>query len=135
MKRGIPRELAEDWSRKYGSNVDRLYNIAEQILVGRENSVSEYVDGQYDRGVHSLPLDIEVPLKYAITEEMATTPADFFVRRSGALLFEITKVQQWKDEVLRYMTTILGWTNEQKAQYAKDLETMLREATSPANDT
>lgn len=131
VERGIPKELAEAWSRKYGSNVDRLFNIAEQILVERENPVPEYMDGQYDLGVHSLTLDIEVPLKYAINEEMAVTPVDYFVRRTGALLFDIEKVQQWKDEVLIYMTTILGWTKEQKAQYAIDLETMLSEATSP----
>lgn len=134
VKRGIPRELAEAWSKKYGSNVDRLYDIAEQLLVEREHSVSDEADVPHDRGAGSLPLDIEVPLRYALAEEMATTPTDFFVRRTGALLFDIVKVQQWKAEVLTYMTVILGWTKEQSAQYAKDLDTMLREAISSVKD-
>ncbi|MNM89687.1 Aerobic glycerol-3-phosphate dehydrogenase [compost metagenome] len=113
-RRGLPRELAEAWTLKYGSNVGRLYELVEDAV--REHHPSE------------LPIEVVVPLKYAMIEEMAATPIDFFHRRTGALLFNIAWVREWKSKVSQYMESALGWTEQQKQQYDEELELMLQEA-------
>ncbi|MNE21682.1 Aerobic glycerol-3-phosphate dehydrogenase [compost metagenome] len=92
----------------------RLYELAEAAV--REHHPLE------------LPLEVVVPLKYAMVEEMAVTLTDFFVRRTGALLFDIAWVREWKDKVAEYMSSALVWTGEQKQQYILELELLLREA-------
>lgn len=76
----------------------------------------------------SLPLEVEVPLQYALAEEMAVTPGDFFIRRTGALLFDIAWVQRWKEPVIRYMAKACGWGPETEDRYRQELERELREA-------
>ncbi|MNC34981.1 Aerobic glycerol-3-phosphate dehydrogenase [compost metagenome] len=114
VRRGLPRELAEAWVRKYGSNVGRLYELAEEAV--REHHPAE------------LPLEVVVPLKYAMIEEMAATPIDFFHRRTGSLLFNIAWVREWKIRVSQYMASALDWTEQQKKQYDKDVDLALQEA-------
>ncbi|USB33228.1 FAD-dependent oxidoreductase [Paenibacillus sp. YPG26] len=116
--RGVPRELAASWAARYGSNVDRLFALAES------EETAERASGH-------LPLEVLIPLRYALEEEMAVRPADFFVRRTGALLFQIDMVRRWKVPVLDYMADSLGWTPEQRSQYAKELETELHDAVVP----
>ncbi|MNH85402.1 Aerobic glycerol-3-phosphate dehydrogenase [compost metagenome] len=62
---------------------------------------------------------------------MVAKPADFFIRRTGALFFHIDWVQKWKVPVMDYMAEVLGWTPEQRSQYAKELETYLYDAVVP----
>lgn len=89
QKLGFSQEEALFLVSRYGSNVDKLYRIAE-----KENAKGKGT---------ALPLDIHVRLLYAIHEEMAVTPLDFFIRRTGALFFNIHWVQKWKGKVLDVM--------------------------------
>lgn len=119
VRRGLPGDLAEAWVLKYGSNVGRLFELAEE-------AVSEHHPSE-------LPLEVVVPLKYAMKEEMAATPVDFFHRRTGALLFNIAWVREWKVRVSQYMASVLGWTEQQKRQYDEELDLMLQAA--PGQET
>lgn len=114
ITQGLPRELAAKWASAYGSNVDRLYAVASSLEAGTASS--------------PLPLEVVVPLLYAMEEEMAFLPADFFIRRTGALFFDIQWVYKWKQQVIDYMADYLGWTAEEKSRYAGELDGFLHDA-------
>ena len=69
-----------------------------------------------------------MPLRYAMAEEMAVTPGDFFIRRTGALLFDIAWVRRWKEPVIRYMADVSGWPPETEERHRQELGRELREA-------
>ncbi|MGG4551272.1 glycerol-3-phosphate dehydrogenase/oxidase [Paenibacillus humicus] len=111
---GLPRELAAKWAACYGSNVDRLFELVREM--GNEPK---------------LPREVSVPLRYAMEHEMAVTLEDFFVRRTGALLFDIDWVRKWKGPAAAYMASYLGWSADEQARYAEELEKRLHEAIVP----
>ncbi|GIP22336.1 glycerol-3-phosphate dehydrogenase/oxidase [Paenibacillus sp. J22TS3] len=117
MNQGLTRELAAKWTSSYGSNVDRLYEIAAECAA--------------EAAAGPLPLEVLVPLRYAMEEEMTVKPADFFIRRTGALFFNIQWVRTWKQHVVNYMAESLGWSPEQKMSYASELEMYLHDAVVP----
>lgn len=67
-------------------------------------------------------------LLYAIEEETAAKPVDFFIRRTGALFFDIAWVRQWKEPVVSFMAEQLGYSEEQVREYAEELELELKAA-------
>ncbi|WP_426450238.1 glycerol-3-phosphate dehydrogenase/oxidase [Paenibacillus sp. S-38] len=117
---GLPGETVEAWARMYGSNVDRLFEMAQT--------------GRAEAEASGLPLEVFVPLLYAIEEEMAARPVDFFIRRTGALFFNIAWVREWKAPAVEAMARRLGWTSEQKERYAAELEKHLGDAVVPADE-
>lgn len=112
-ERGIPQALAAKWAARYGTNVDRLMVLAASA------------------GYLRLPLEVAVPLQYALEAEMAMTPVDFFARRTGALMFDIAWVRRWKAPVVAEMARYYGWPEEVKRQRAEELEQVLAEAVLP----
>jgi glycerol-3-phosphate dehydrogenase len=110
---GLNPEIASAWAEMYGSNVDRLYEISQ--LYKEEGTAS------------GLPLDVFVHLRYAIQEEMAVKPVDFFVRRTGALYFNIQWVSQWKSAVIAYMAQYLNWTSDQTQLFTTELESHMHD--------
>lgn len=80
-----------------------------------------------------LPLEVSVPLLYAMKHEMAVTLEDFFVRRTGALLFNIDWVKKWKAPAAAYMASYLGWSAEEQARYVGQLEKRLHDAIVPTD--
>ncbi|UFJ43419.1 glycerol-3-phosphate dehydrogenase/oxidase [Brevibacillus humidisoli] len=119
-KVGLTTEQAAMLAGRYGSNVERLYKIIAGS--GREAAAC------------GLPADLFAMLEYAITAEMVAKPTDFFVRRTGALFFDIDFVRTWKVAVLAYMAKRLGWTKQQADSYAAELETHLRDAVVPEDE-
>ena len=80
-----------------------------------------------------LPSLVFAQLIYAIDYEMAATPVDFFHRRTGAILFDIDVVREWKNEVIQYMALKFEWNEEQIQAYTQELDEALTEATTPAD--
>lgn len=117
IRNGLDGALAKRWARMYGSNVDVIFDLADQYQSKTERS--------------GLPLEVLVPLVYAIEEEMTLKPVDFFIRRTGALFFNIQWVRDWKQPVIAYMASAFGWTEEQRNQYAAELDTALHQAVVP----
>lgn len=115
---GFTEEEAASLVKRYGSNVERLYLIKERL---------EQLD-QQDDGLSALPTTLLVQLIYAMEEEMAVTPADFFVRRTGHLLFDIHQVEEYKSAVIAYMSKINAWTDLEEIVYSEELEQLMREA-------
>ncbi|MFI8687154.1 glycerol-3-phosphate dehydrogenase/oxidase [Rossellomorea sp. NPDC077527] len=101
----------------YGSNVDQLFKLAHAYSgTTDEMSVPPYLYAQ---------------LIYAIQEEMAATPVDFFIRRTGALFFDREWVEKWKEPVIEIMSKLLNWNDEQKGRYTIELENELKNAVVP----
>ncbi|MNM75050.1 Aerobic glycerol-3-phosphate dehydrogenase [compost metagenome] len=124
-ERGIPQELAAKWAARYGANVDRLLAIAAEMSASGAPAAS--ADSR------RLPLEVAVPLRYALEAEMAMTPADFFVRRTGALMFDIAWVRRWKEPVTMEMTRYFGWSEEVKRRWMAELDRALEGAVVPKN--
>lgn len=99
---------------RYGTNIDHLYQIIHTLNVQEGNL--------------QLPLDIHAQLIYAMQSEMAYTPADFFVRRSSRMFFDINSVKRYKDPVIRLMSNYLHYTPVEEQQYRNELDELLYDA-------
>ncbi len=114
---GIDRKLAEQWAQMYGSNVTELFRLASA--------------GSDQAEASALPVSVLVPLMYAIQYELASKPTDFFIRRTGSLLFNIQWTRKWKEPVMDYMASVLAWSEQQRTEYARELDGELASATQP----
>jgi glycerol-3-phosphate dehydrogenase len=93
---------------RYGSNIDRLYK-----------GINKYHQEAEDIG---LPLHLVLSIVYSIEHEMAMSPSDFFIRRTGALYFNMPFVQKWRLPVITYMAQKLKWNEEQLQAYTDELD-------------
>lgn len=114
---GFRKEQYLQLVHRYGCNIHRIFELAKGYLT--ENT-------------YGLPLDVYVQLVYSLEEEMTVKPVDFFIRRTGALYFNIQLVQKWKQAVMDLMAEYLEWTEEEKVIYQEELETELNDAVNPA---
>jgi glycerol-3-phosphate dehydrogenase len=114
MEIGLSKEEAEWLAIRYGSNVEDVYAIIQSsILEAQSYKIPPYILGQ---------------LKYAVLEEMTIKPVDFFIRRTGALYFDIHWVYQWKDQVIAWMGKQLNWSMAEKEIYSVELDKELKAA-------
>lgn len=101
VSKGFTEEEAKKIVHMYGSNAEKVFSYKEES---------------------GLPAVLNAQLLYAIGEEMAYTPADFFIRRTGALLFDIDTVLTYKQPVTNKMAQLFNWTDEEKTKHAAELE-------------
>jgi len=80
-----------------------------------------------------LPLGLFTMLVYSIEHEMTVTPLDFFLRRTGLLLFSINTVKQTKENVITYMSSVFRWSDEEKDRLVNELETEIKYAVVPVD--
>ncbi|WP_114570503.1 glycerol-3-phosphate dehydrogenase/oxidase [Exiguobacterium flavidum] len=109
---GLTEQQVRLLAGRYGSNADRVFAFA-----------AEKQDG--------LPADVYAQLMYAMEYEMAAKPVDFFIRRTGALFFDIAWVETHKTAVIDVMARHLGWSDEQRATYTAELNQELQDAKYP----
>lgn len=119
-QKGLNKEEAKQLALRYGSNVKDVYEIAEQ---GSEKAKQ-----------YQLPITLFAKLQYALEYEMVATPIDFFNRRTGAILFDIESVKEYKGNVIQYMADYFLWSEEMKADYIQELEAALLDATVPSDE-
>lgn len=100
-------------AKMYGTNVDKVFQYA-QILSTIPSS---------------LPLALLAQIYYAVHEEMAYSPVDFLVRRTGMLYFDIKHFTEYKEEVVNVMKQLLHYSDEKIIGFNKQLEILLGEAT------
>ncbi|WP_335871745.1 glycerol-3-phosphate dehydrogenase/oxidase [Bacillus sp. 2205SS5-2] len=115
---GLSSEVGRKLTRMYGKNVQHIYDLVKTY---------EKRDGD-----KTLPPAIYAQVVYAVQNEMAYTPADFFIRRTGALFFDIDWVRQWKEPVMNVMNELLAWTTDQYKEYEAELNKELVDAVEPA---
>ncbi|SID69646.1 Aerobic glycerol-3-phosphate dehydrogenase [Mycobacteroides abscessus subsp. abscessus] len=87
----MTEEAARKLVQRYGSNVDIVFEIYKN---GKEKALAENLDPVVYAG-----------LRYSIDYEMAYKPVDFFIRRTGALFFDIGWVREHKDAVIMSIST------------------------------
>ncbi|WP_010532146.1 glycerol-3-phosphate dehydrogenase/oxidase [Lentibacillus jeotgali] len=114
---GIAEETAIFLVQKYGANVNQIFELFQGEKAQAEKAGIEPI--------------VFAELRYALDNEMAYKPVDFFVRRTGALFFDIDFVTAYKDNVINYMAEILHWSDEQKRLYTEELDQLLDEAVTP----
>lgn len=102
---GLSRTEAEWLVRRYGSNVP---------------TVLAYYAPKVDSRT-TMPAVLRIALDYAIEHEMAVSPLDFFMRRTGMLLFDIDSVRNWHTQVTERMAAQLGYTSEERRIYEQEL--------------
>lgn len=105
---GLSEKESERLARLYGTNIDLVLNYVNEAT--------------------KLPKVLHAQLLYSIHHESIAKPVDFFIRRTGALFFDIETVQKYKEEVLKEMQSNLGWDEEVKARYAQELEAEIENA-------
>ncbi|TYR79045.1 glycerol-3-phosphate dehydrogenase/oxidase [Priestia megaterium] len=120
VKLGLSYEVAEKLTKRYGSNIDVVYGYMKDETVKMKES--------------NLPASVFLQVQYGIQEEMVSKPVDFFIRRTGALFFDIQWVRRWKEPVINYMAKELKWTAEQTTEYSLELEQRLHEAVVPSDE-
>ncbi|MFD1956423.1 glycerol-3-phosphate dehydrogenase/oxidase [Paenibacillus thailandensis] len=118
---GLSASSAKWLAARYGSNAPKLFDRIKKWSPDLPSA-------------HGLPADVYGMLLYSVEEEMAVKPVDFFVRRTGALFFDIAWVRRWKDGVLECMAECLRYSDDEKREYAEELERELRAATEPASN-
>jgi glycerol-3-phosphate dehydrogenase len=108
---GLSINETEKLINRYGSNIDELYTIIENLKGERSE----------------LPILLRAQLIYAIEKEMCVTPADFFIRRTALLYFAIETVKKYKAELSSYMKDLLFWNNELADRFNAELEKTIQE--------
>lgn len=73
---------------------------------------------------------IKAEVWFAINYEMACTPTDFFMRRTGRLFFNTRSVFLYKEYVLNEFKVHFSWNNKTAKNHQKELEKQLKSATS-----
>lgn len=112
---GLSKELSEKLIHRYGSNVDTVFSLFKN---GKSTARTKNMD----------PL-VYAQLRYSIDHELIYKPTDFFIRRTGALYFDIQWVQTHKETVCRFLEQEFNWTEEQAVRYAIELEDAINDAT------
>lgn len=108
---GISYNESKQLVEKYGTNVDDVFHF---IRKGNETN---------------LPNPLYAELLYSIYFEMALTPSDFFIRRTGYLYFDMELVKKYKDKVIEVMSNTIGYSESEKIFYQMQLEQFIDEAT------
>ena len=120
----LRRKIAE--GEKIGLSIDESRNLT--MLYGTN---VDYVYGYIEEDSHSeLPEVLYAQLLYAINYEMAAKPTDVFIRRTGAMFFNINQVKSWKKQVITEMSKVFGWSEAEYAAYTAELDEEIERATT-----
>jgi len=115
-KLGLQSEEAKQLIQRYGSNINHIYHRMSRL----------------QDCMHPLPPAVIASINYSLEEEMVVTPIDFFLRRTGTLLFDRSWVLRWKESVINYMADYFQWDDEQKQALTDDLDRELFYSIHPA---
>ncbi|MHB8260859.1 MAG: glycerol-3-phosphate dehydrogenase/oxidase [Bacteroidia bacterium] len=88
---GLTVSETENLINRYGSNIDELYTIVENL----KEEKSE------------LLILLRAQLIYAVEKEMCCTPSDFFIRRTSLLYFDIETVKKYSTQLALYMKAFI----------------------------
>ena len=110
---GFDRKDAEYLVHNYGKQTDII--------------LQKFDDFMHDDMQEKL---IKAEVWFAINYEMACTPTDFFMRRTGLLFFDIHRVVLYKELVINLFKTSFSWDENTTENHTKKLEEKLKIATT-----
>ncbi|MFP7295941.1 glycerol-3-phosphate dehydrogenase/oxidase [Neobacillus niacini] len=119
IENGLTSSESEQLVYMYGSNIDLVYDLL--------------MENKSDALKYGIPEELLAKLVYSIQCEMVATPIDFFIRRTGAVLFNIRSVYSYKKPVIEYMAEKLKWHDTTKNLYTDELEKALKIASGTVN--
>jgi len=117
LKYQIPKKSLEKLVKMYGTNIAKIFSIMN--------------DTRYKVNKSEIPMELYAQVLYSIHEEMTVTPADFFIRRTGALYFDIEFVKKWSDTVCDLMARELNWSPKQIQLHKQEVDNQLNMVTTP----
>jgi glycerol-3-phosphate dehydrogenase len=116
IKEGVALKLSvkesETLVNRYGSNTDAIFKLIQQL---NETETS------------AIPVILRAQILYSIENEMCLTPSDFFIRRTGALYFDIALVKIWQKEITAYMQQYLLWNDALTKAFREALQQSIEE--------
>lgn len=113
-KYGLSPEQGRLYAQFFGTNAEKIFRYYRDLS---------------DSQLGGIPKTLAAVLEYAMEQEMARTPSDFFVRRTGDLYFHIQDVVRYQEGVLAYMSRSLNYTAEQEEAYRQELLDEIEQAT------
>jgi glycerol-3-phosphate dehydrogenase len=108
QREAMARSLVE----RYGRQTDDILTLAEEI-----------------KDEPALAL-LRAELQFGVQHELVVSLADFFVRRTGMLYFDIPRLRQWKSAAAAIMQEMLDWDDDRKAAELKQLDDLVLMATT-----
>lgn len=76
----------------------------------------------------NLPPYVYAMIQYGLEKEFVQKPIDFFVRRTGAIFFNIQWVKEFQSAVIDHMKNYFGWDEETTNKYTMELQGQVEEA-------
>lgn len=110
ISRGLSLDDARYLAALYGSNAPKVFALVDEIPEDSPLSMRDALS-----------------LYYAMHNEMALTPVDFFLRRTNLLLFMRERVDEMIEPVLDAMTEYYGWSEDERARQEADLNEVIAE--------
>jgi len=118
----IQNRIAEvDFDRKDAEYLVHNYGKQTDIIL------QKFDDLMHDNMQEKM---IKAEVWFAINYEMACTPIDFFMRRTGRLFFDTKSVNLFKKLVFDEFQNYFSWENKTVKKYQKELEHHLKIATT-----
>ncbi|QOR68879.1 glycerol-3-phosphate dehydrogenase/oxidase [Cytobacillus suaedae] len=112
-KFGLTKEQVRKLAKQYGTNITKIFSILEE--------------NKSKNKLH-LPNDLFGALIYGIEHEMVVKPSDFYIRRTGALYFDLSLVEQSKEKVLTFMSNYFRWSLKETEVHKLELEQQIKNA-------
>ncbi|WP_037573974.1 glycerol-3-phosphate dehydrogenase/oxidase [Sporocytophaga myxococcoides] len=106
-KIGLSSKETEKIFFRFGSNTERVLKYAQR---GALDGISLYWS---------------IQLQYCLEEEMIAGAEDFFVRRTGALYFDISEVRKYKEAVVYHMSNYFQWPENVKLSNLKSVDNLM----------
>lgn len=109
---GLTEKQATSFVDLYGTNCEKVYVY---LLADEANAAQ-------------LPIDIFAMLQYGLVHEFVQRPVDFFIRRIGALYFDVATATKYAEQVTHYMGDYFDWSDTQTTAYLAELLAFVDEA-------
>ncbi|MEG0443563.1 MAG: type 1 glycerol-3-phosphate oxidase [Carnobacterium sp.] len=111
IEKGLSKEESVYLADLYGSNAPKVYAQIDEL-----------------EAVPGLSLADTLSLHYAMEEEMALRPIDFFWRRTNHMLFMRDTLDAIKQPVVDEMARFYDWSNEEKEKQMEELNRTIAES-------
>lgn len=109
---------------KEGERVGLTAKETEKIFYRFGSNTGKVLTYAKDEPLNGLSLYWSVQLQYCLEEEMIGGAEDFFVRRTGALYFDIDEVRKYKETVVNHISNYFQWPESVKISNLKLIENL-----------
>jgi glycerol-3-phosphate dehydrogenase len=109
----LPDQTVTDYVLRYGSNTEKLLKIMSHEDFAEMDSEKRTILAE---------------VRYSVENEMVSSLADFYDRRTSYLLFDPDKVNRTLDDVAEEMAALWQWDNEKMQEEKRNMNYLMRKA-------